>query len=405
MDLLGLVKDQLTSSAISQISSFLGDKPEAVTSGLTAALPSILGGFMEKASTTQGAGDLLNLIKGDTVSENFLGNIGGMLSGGNTSGLLSAGSGILSALFSGNKLGALTSLIGNVSGLGSKSSSSLLSLAAPLLMGVIGKQVKSQGLGVSGLANMLMGQKDFVKAALPAGIGSILNVNGLGDFLGNAGQRASNTINTVEEEAKGGFSKILPWLLLALLLLGGVYFWKSCQNKAGAVADMVDSTATNVVDNVASAAGSIKKTLSTGISLDFSNESIENELISFIEDANKPVDETTWFNFRNLNFATASAVIDSTSEKEVDNIAEILKAFPNVSIKIGGYTDNTGSEEVNKKLSADRAANVMAALVKRGIDASRLETEGYGSQHPVASNDTEEGKAQNRRIAVRVTKK
>lgn len=404
MDLLGLVKDQLTSSAISQIGSFLGEKPEQVTSGLTAALPSILGGFMQKASTTQGAGDLLNLIKGDSVSENFLGNIGGLLSGGNTSGLLSAGSSILSSVL-GDKVGALGSLIGNISGLGSKSSSSLLSLAAPLLMGVLGKQVKSQGLGVSGLASLLMGQKDSVKAALPAGIGSILNVNSLGDFLGDAKQKATNTYQEVEEESKGGLSKLLPWLLLAILVLGGLYFWKSCQNKAEEVGDTIKDSATAVLDSASSMASSVKKTLSTGISLDFLESSIENELITYIEDANVTLDKETWFNFRNLTFETGSANIDRTSEKEVDNIAEILKAYPNVNIKIGGYTDNTGTEEINRKLSADRAANVMNALVERGIDASRLESEGYGSQHPVASNDTEEGKEQNRRIAVRVTKK
>lgn len=404
MDLLGLVKDQLTASAVSQIGGFLGEDTNKVTSGLSAALPAILGGFLQKGSTTQGAGDLLNLIKGDTQSEGFLSNLGGLLSGGNTSGILSAGSGILSSLF-GDKVGALASLIGNVSGLSSKSSSSLLGLAAPLLMGVLGKQVKSQGLGVSGLANLLMSQKDTVKAALPAGIGSILNVNSLGDFLGDVKQSASNAYNTVEEETKGGISKFLPWILLALLVLGGLYFWKSCQNKATEVAAAIDSTATEVADSATTVIGSIKKTLSTGVNLDFLESSIENELIGFIEDTSKPVDKETWFNFRNLTFETGSAVIDATSQKEVENIAEILKAFPNVSIKVGGYTDNTGSSAINTKLSADRAANVVKALVEKGIDVKRLESEGYGPLHPVASNDTEEGKAQNRRIAVRVTKK
>ena len=404
MDLLGLVKDQLTSTAVSKIGEFLGEDTNKVTSGLTAALPAILGGFMQKASTTNGATDLLGMLKNDSVSEGFLGNIGGLLSGGNTSGLLSAGSGILSSLF-GDKIGNLASLIGNISGLGSKSSSSLLSLAAPLIMGVLGKQVKSQGLGVSGLASLLMGQKDSVKSALPAGIGSILSVNALGDFLGDTKKAAANAYNNVEEEAKGGFSKILPWLLLALLVLGGLYFWKSCQNKGAEVVTTVEDTATEVVDSASTVLGSIKKTLSTGINLDFLESSIENEMIKFIEDPATAVDKETWFNFRNLTFETGSAIIDSTSMKEVDNIAEILKAFPNVNIKVGGYTDNTGSDKINTKLSADRASNVVAALVKRGIDASRLQSEGYGPLHPVASNDTEEGKAQNRRIAVRVTKK
>lgn len=76
-----------------------------------------------------------------------------------------------------------------------------------------------------------------------------------------------------------------------------------------------------------------------------------------------------------------------------------------MNIKIGGYTDNTGSDEINTKLSAERAANVAAALVERGIAPARLESEGYGPKHPIADNATQEGRDQNRRIAVRVTKK
>ena len=128
-------------------------------------------------------------------------------------------------------------------------------------------------------------------------------------------------------------------------------------------------------------------------------------MISFIEDASKPVDKTTWFNFDNMLFDTGKSTIKPESQVQVTNIAEILKAFPNVKLKIGGYTDNVGSEASNMKLSDARAKAVVAAVTALGIDASRLEGEGYGPQHPVASNDTEEGRAQNRRIAARVTAK
>lgn len=409
MDLLGLVKDQLTSAAVEKISGFLGESPQKTTTALGGAMPAILGGLMQKASTTQGATDLLGLIKNQGHDGSLLDNLSGLLGGGSqSSDLVSMGGGLLSSIF-GDKVGGLVSLISNISGLKSGSSSSLLSMAAPILMGVLGKQVTSQGLGVSGLANLLMSQKDSVKAALPAGMGSILNLDGLGDFLGNAKSAAGSAVNAVEEEAKGGISKLLPWILLAALLFGALYYWKSCRNTVDTAVATVDSTATNMaqkVDSSASAmAGALKKTLSTGVELNFGEKSIENELISFIEDNSKVIDKTTWFNFRDLKFETGSANIDSTSMQEVKNIAEVLKAFPNVNIKIGGYTDNVGNEASNMKLSAARAANVMSALVGMGIDKARLESEGYGSQHPVASNDTEEGKAQNRRIAVRVTKK
>jgi OmpA-OmpF porin, OOP family len=410
MDLLGLVKEQLTSAAISKISTFLGESNENTTSALGSAMPAILGGLMQKASTKQGAGDLLNTIKTGGHDGGILDNLPGLLGGGTaTSGLLSAGTGLLGSIF-GDKVGALTNIISGVSGMKTGSVSSLLSMAAPILMGVLGKQATSQGMGVSGFTNLLMSQKDSVKAALPAGIGSILNVDGLGDFLGTAKIATKSTVNSVEktvEKAKSSMSW-LPWVLMGLLLLGALYYWKSCRNTAETINTTVENTADMVVAKTDSAAssvvGALKKTLSTGVELNFGKTSIENELISFIEDKSKPVDKTTWFNFHDLKFETGSAKIDSTSMKEVKNIAEILKAYP-IDLKIGGYTDNVGKESSNMKLSDNRATNITASLVSMGIDAKRLTSEGYGSQHPLVSNDTEDGRTQNRRIAVRVTKK
>ncbi len=149
---------------------------------------------------------------------------------------------------------------------------------------------------------------------------------------------------------------------------------------------------------------SINKVLSTGANLNFLEGGIEDQVIKFIE-SDVEAGKDNWFNFKALNFASGSNVIDSTSMNEVKNIAEILKAFPNVNIKVGGYTDNTGDDAANLKLSGERAAAVKAALVGLGIADTRLESEGYGEQHPVASNDTEEGRSQNRRIAVSVRKK
>ena len=81
------------------------------------------------------------------------------------------------------------------------------------------------------------------------------------------------------------------------------------------------------------------------------------------------------------------------------------QAYPDVEVKIGGYTDNSGEEAANKQLSESRAGSVMRELVAMGISQDRLESEGYGEQHPVGDNNTEEGRQQNRRIAIRVTEK
>lgn len=399
MDLLQFAKDQLNTSAITRISDYLDRDPVDVTAGLSAAIPTLIAGFMQKASTTQGASYLLNLLKNDTRSEEYSFDVAGALDSGKAAGLIPVGSGILSSLF-GDKVKDVSDVVANASGM-REGASSLLNLAAPLVLGILSRKVKNEGLGLSGLVSLLMGQKDSVKAALPSGLGSIINVNGLGDFLGDTAAPTATRVREEVEEVRSSTSW-MPWLILALILLGGIYFWKQC-SKEPVVLEEEEVVVDVPMDGTGVA--EIQKTLPGGVNLSYPETSIENDLIGFIEDSNRAVDKDTWFNFRKLTFEQGSAVIDATSQKEVDNIAEILKAYPQVNIKIGGYTDNTGSDEVNTKLSADRAANVLAGLVSRGIEASRLESEGYGPLHPVADNATEEGKEQNRRIAVRVTKK
>lgn len=145
--------------------------------------------------------------------------------------------------------------------------------------------------------------------------------------------------------------------------------------------------------------------LPNGVELKVPEFGVEKKLIAFIEDKSKPVDKTTWFSFDRLDFETGSATLKPSSAEQLKNIAEIMKAYPKVKMKIGGYTDNVGNADANLKLSQKRAENTMQEIVKLGVDAKRLEAEGYGVKHPVADNSTEEGRAKNRRIDLRVTSK
>lgn len=142
-----------------------------------------------------------------------------------------------------------------------------------------------------------------------------------------------------------------------------------------------------------------------GQEIQVSASGIEKGLVGFIQDAGKPVDKTTWFEFDRLLFETGSATLAPSSAAQVANIAAIMKAFPAVKLKIGGYTDNVGDSKKNLTLSSDRAKAAMAAIVAQGVAADRLEAEGYGDTVPVADNSTEAGRAKNRRTAARVTAK
>lgn len=117
----------------------------------------------------------------------------------------------------------------------------------------------------------------------------------------------------------------------------------------------------------------------------------------------KVLDPNTWYTIENLYFQTGSSDLKPGSEVQLLNLVEILNAYPNLKVKLGGYTDNTGNEESNQKLSNLRAQTAKLKLLELGIAGDRVEAEGYGSQYPVCeANDTDECKAKNRRIDVRV---
>lgn len=155
------------------------------------------------------------------------------------------------------------------------------------------------------------------------------------------------------------------------------------------------------------AATEFAKTLASGVEIKGALDGIEGKLLAFIEDASKAPDKTVWFNFDRLTFQSGKALLDlEKSKDQLTNMVEILKAFPAVKLKIGGYTDNVGKPEDNKALSRQRADAVVAALVSAGVAKERLDAEGYGSEHPeCAANDTAECRAKNRRIAVSVRAK
>ena len=99
-----------------------------------------------------------------------------------------------------------------------------------------------------------------------------------------------------------------------------------------------------------------------------------------------------------IHFDFDQATIQSPTQPLLDDIAAMLEDFPNWRLQIVGHTDSTGDPAHNEQLSRERAAAIKAALVDRGIEAARLESGGAGESKPVASNDTPEGRALNRRV-------
>jgi outer membrane protein OmpA-like peptidoglycan-associated protein/tetratricopeptide (TPR) repeat protein len=100
---------------------------------------------------------------------------------------------------------------------------------------------------------------------------------------------------------------------------------------------------------------------------------------------------------RNVFFDTGKSTLRVESNGELDRVVKLLKDVPNLKIEISGHTDNTGSANLNEKLSQQRAESVVNYLKNKGVNSARLTAKGYGASKPVATNSTEDGKQQNRR--------
>ncbi|WP_306643661.1 OmpA family protein [Sanyastnella coralliicola] len=104
----------------------------------------------------------------------------------------------------------------------------------------------------------------------------------------------------------------------------------------------------------------------------------------------------------NVFFDTNSDVLKETSKAELNKLATMMEQTPSLKIEIGGHTDNVGSDQDNQSLSERRAASVVSYLVSKGIAQDRLTSAGYGETQPVASNETDAGRAQNRRTEMKI---
>ncbi|GAB2952107.1 hypothetical protein GCM10027048_16440 [Hymenobacter coalescens] len=138
-------------------------------------------------------------------------------------------------------------------------------------------------------------------------------------------------------------------------------------------------------------------------------QSTESLLHRFITDPAAQVDTVDltkgWLNFDRVFFEPGKATLTPDSRVQLGHIAQIMRAYPKVRIKIGGYTDSTGTYKVNKLLSEARAQAAWAALVELGISPGRMDARGYGPRYAIAGNATDEGRAMNRRLSIKVLSK
>jgi len=143
--------------------------------------------------------------------------------------------------------------------------------------------------------------------------------------------------------------------------------------------------------------------------LNVGENSTEAKLYKFLVDNDAKIsDDKTigWITLDRVYFENGKDVLIPASELQLKNIALILSQFPNAHVKLGGYTDNSGTDNINIPLSQKRVEMARQQLINLGIRPQQVTAKGYGSEHPLClKNDTDACKAQNRRVDIRVEKK
>jgi outer membrane protein OmpA-like peptidoglycan-associated protein len=438
-NLIEAAKNLLPNDLVSKAAGSLGETEGGIQKALSGAIPSVLAGLLGKSSGS-GAGGILDIVKG-AAGSGILNNLTGLFDGGGSpggsSGIGATVMGWLRSLF-GDKLNNIINAISGFAGIKPSSASAVLSMAAPAALAPIGKYATENNLSAPDLGSFLQNQKNSILSAIPSGFNltGALGLSSLGDIGGkvtevvsSAGDYARDTVKTV---GSGGNKWLWPLLLLvAIAALIWFFTQKGCKNDT--TATDVDTTTTTVVEPapatvpVATVSGGRLDTATGNYIYDLGNEidlkladgstlrvgenSTEAKLYNMFNDASWSIDTVdktkNWVTFNRVYFETGKSVLTAESQAQIKNVATILKNFPSGSIKIGGYTDNTGDAAVNKRISDSRAKIVRAELVKLGAGAKQVtEAVGYGPDHPVcAANDTPECKAQNRRVDLKVASK
>ncbi|MCB0131610.1 MAG: DUF937 domain-containing protein [Caldilineaceae bacterium] len=249
-NLIELVGQQITPDVLSQLAGVAGESQGATQSAVNAAVPSLLGSMLSSGSTPAGAGQLLEMLTSQPSSDDLVGNLAGMLGGQDSNqAMMQMGSSMLSGLM-GDQSSGIFDLISNVAGIKKGSASSIMALLAPVVMGMVKKQLTGQsggGLNLGSLTSLLAGQKDFIAAAAPPGLTDALGIGSFDDVKFDmpdlnleapkvtapkvtAPKVAAPKVTAPKVDAPapavsgGGMGRWL-WPLLAVLVLGGLLWW------------------------------------------------------------------------------------------------------------------------------------------------------------------------------------
>jgi OmpA-OmpF porin, OOP family len=378
------LRDLVSPALVSVVSRQMAESQVAVSKGLNAAITAIFSNVASRADDQGFMNNLVDLSAKSAAGSHPLDAISEVVpspAGIDTTTSIGAW---LSSLF-GHNVSDVSDSIARYAGISRSSAASLLAIAAPLALGYIGRLVRSDKLTVSGLADLLRGQRAELAASLPTGF-----------RMPGIGKTYERSRTAVKERSAIGWSVPLM-ALLGALGIGGLIWAARQQPVDVARVDIVEvePLSSKAVGTTGTLPGTVSGTMAGDVNMTIPSGSVEQRLSMYLATAHPGV---ATFTFDRIGFDSDSAVLTADSSEQLDNIATILRAYPRADVTIAGYTDSSGSEAKNVALSRARADAVAARLTAAGVSSDRVHAAGHGSEKPMADNSTLAGRAQNRRV-------
>ena len=417
--IIDLVMRQVSSTATGKIAKLLGLTEQQTGPALQSGLATVLGAMAVGVSKPDAAANLLKHLTAGGFDADMFRDLDNLFTDNQaTDDFMKAGNNLIGSLF-GSKLTAVVDRLGPSVGLDQEGTHSLLSLVTPLVLSSLGGLVKKDGLNASGVTDLLTGQISFAGKFLPDGMADLIGLTDLGEVVEDrkladdrdvADDRKVADVAVVGEESaeavaaagKGSqrIRKLLPWIVIFLLaaIAASVYFGRSRQQAAGTL-ESAQVVAEPAAQHTATGVSAI--VLPGGEAIRLMENSFNAAFARYL--GSSDADLKRVFAFDIVEFETGSSLLTPVSRTHVEDLRKILVAYPEVTIKLIGHTDATGSDDENLALSIRRAEAARNVLVREGIAADRITSEGRGATQPIAPNDTEEGRALNRRLELIVT--
>jgi outer membrane protein OmpA-like peptidoglycan-associated protein len=415
-NIVELVSKELSPSLVGRLASVIGESPASTARATSTATPALLAGFAQRASSETGATELLSDVReGGYDRDEARSSMETLDDPSLRQHAADNGRRICASTF-GNRQEGLLGMLGEQTGLKRGPLTILMSLLAPLVMRVVGKQVRERNLDAKGLQTYLGGQRAAIASVLPSPLAKILEPEQVAPTSIHPVARTPfvgrRDVREIGDEAR----RRPLWPFLAALLAALVLFTMARSTRRPPA---VTPTAPPVQQPAAKApetptiappapppappAPSVQEPAIGGGpppgELEHPSSGGVHALALYLASGGASGQKND-FVLEGVTFDTSSAHLTKEGTEKVGELATLLKSHPNAKIKLVGHTDDTGQAEANRVLSEERAASVRDELVKQGIASERIDTAGAGSEDPVAKNDSPANREKNRRIDV-----